>query len=181
MNKNEERKLIRNIYILLVAILCLTIISSTAILSYVFFHWDDKNNNDSNVVNENIEYDVSEFTEINYDEFMGKFQSNEQSLIYIGRSTCIHCANFLPVLKKAQSDYNYETFYLDLSKISDKEATEIKKLDKFFNENFGVTPMVIIVKNNKLVSNDSKENGWIGESDYDDFSSYLESLGYNKN
>ena len=44
--KNElDSKRIRNIYIMLIAILCMTIISTTAILSYVAVHWNDKMGN----------------------------------------------------------------------------------------------------------------------------------------
>ena len=108
MNELNSKR-IRNIYIMLIAILCLTIISSTAILSYVFVHWNDKK--ETQTIN-NAEYDVSEFIEISYDEFLEKYNSSEQSLIYIGRSTCIHCVNFIPVLKEAQKNYNYKTYYL---------------------------------------------------------------------
>lgn len=174
--KNElDSKRIRNIYIMLIAILCMTIISTTAILSYIFVHWDDKTNNSINN-SVNTEYDVSSFEEINYDEFMDKYKSSEQSLIYIGRSTCIHCINFLPVLKQAQNEYDYTTYYLDISKITEKQANEIKKLDKFLDENFGMTPMVIVVKDNSIIDNGS----WLGESTYEDFSNYLEKAGYSK-
>ena len=171
MNEKETKKMIRNIYIMLVAILCLTIISSTAILSYILVHWNDK----KQVTTTNNDYDVSEFTEINYDEFMDKYKGKEQALIYIGRQTCIHCVNFLPVLKEAQKEYGYQTYYLDISKITERQANKIKELNSFLDENFGGTPMVIVVKNSKILN-----DGWIGESSYENFSKYLEDIGYKK-
>ena len=172
MTDKEMKNTLRNIYIMLIAILCLTIISSTAILSYIFVHWDDKKvENNSN----SYTYDVSEFTEITYDEFMKKFKEDNKTLIYIGRPTCIHCINFIPVLKEAQKNYGYETFYFDISKITNKQITNIKKLDTFLNKNFGGTPMIVIVKDGKILN-----DGWIGESNYDNFSKYLEEAGYNK-
>lgn len=173
MQDKKIKKTLRNIYIMLIAILCLTIISSTAILSYVFVHSNDKKvaNNNPN----SYEYDVSKFKEISYDEFMKLYKKDEQSLIYIGRSTCIHCVNFIPVLKQAQKDYGYKTYYLDISKINEKQMQEIKKLDSFLEKNFGGTPMVIIVKDEAILN-----NGWIGESDYETFSKYLEDTGYKK-
>lgn len=173
MNELNSKR-IRNIYIMLIAILCLTIISSTAVLSYVFVHWDDKK--ETQTIN-NAEYDVSEFIEISYDEFLEKYNSSEQSLIYIGRSTCIHCVNFIPVLKEAQKNYNYKTYYLDISKITEEQNKEIKKLNNFLDENFGGTPMVIITKNSNLIGN-KNQDGWIGESSYEDFARFLESVGY---
>lgn len=172
MTEKDIKKMLRTIYIMLVAILCLTIISSTAILSYVFVHWNDKKIGN----NTNHNYDISTFIEINYDDFMKKFKSKEQSLIYIGRSTCIHCVNFIPVLKEAQTKYNYKTYYLDISKITVKQTKKIKRLDNFLNKNFGGTPMVIVVKDGKIV-----KDGWIGESSIDKFENYLEKIGYKKN
>ena len=86
-----------------------------------------------------------------YDEFLEKYKSSEQSLIYIGRSTCMHCINLVPVLKEAQNKYDYKTYYLDISKIKEDEYKEIMKLNSFFNENFGMTPMVVIVKDGNII------------------------------
>lgn len=176
MDKELNSKRIRNIYIMLIAILCLTIISSTAILSYIFVHWNDvKSNNSQSTQINNQEYDVRSFEEINYDKFLDKYNDNKQSLIYIGRETCVHCVNFIPVLKQAQSEYGYQTFYLDISKTTEKEAKNIKQLNDFLNKNFGSTPMVIIVKDGNLIG-----DGWMGESTYENFSKFLNNAGYEK-
>lgn len=172
--KNEiDSKRIRNIYIMLIAILCLTIISTTAIVSYIMVHWDGRMNSNSP---HNTEYDVSKFKKINYDEFMDTYKGDKQTLIYIGRATCIHCVNFIPVLKDAQDKYDYETYYLDISEITEQQYNNIKKLNKFLDENFGGTPMVIIVKNGKIIDNGS----WIGEGSKNDFYKFLDKAGYNK-
>ena len=174
--KNElDSKRIRNIYIMLIAILCMTIISTTAILSYILVHWDDKTTKHVNTPT-NTEYDVSSFTEISYDDFLEKYKGSDQSLIYIGRSTCIHCINFVPVLKEAQNKYDYKTYYLDISKIKEDEYNSIMKLNSFFDENFGMTPMVIIVKNNNIIENGT----FLGEADIDTFSKFIEKVGYSK-
>ena len=174
--KNElDSKRIRNIYIMLIAILCMTIISTTAILSYVAVHWNDKMNNKKEN-STNTEYDVSSFTEISYDDFLDKYKDSEQSLIYIGRSTCIHCINFVPVLKETQNKYGYKTYYLDISKIKEDEYKEIMKLNSFFDENFGMTPMVVIVKDGNIIDNGS----FLGEADINTFSKFLEKVGYSK-
>ena len=174
--KNElDSKRIRNIYIMLIAILCMTIISTTAILAYVAVHWNDKMNNRQDLPN-NTDYDVRKFTEISYNQFMNKYKDSEQSLIYIGRSTCIHCINFVPVLKEAQSKYGYKTYYLDISKIKNDEYSNVKKLNSFLDENFGMTPMVIIVKDGNIIENGT----FLGEADINTFSKFLEKVGYNK-
>ena len=50
------------------------------------------------------------------------------------------------------------------------------KLNSFFDENFGMTPMVIIVKDNNIIENGT----FLGESDIDTFSKFIEKVGYNK-
>ncbi len=170
--QKEEKKLIRNIYIMLIAILCLTIISATAILSYVFVHWNDVKSNNI----QNTEYDVSSFEEINYDKFINLYKDNNKSLIYIGRQTCIHCVNFVPILNKVQNEYNYKTYYLDISKITEEESKNIKNLNNFLKKNFGSTPMVIIVKDGSII----EKGNWIGEGNYKDFSKFIENAGYKK-
>ena len=171
MKKEFDSKKIRNIYIMLIAILCMTIISTTAILTYILVHWSDTN---TSVETNNAEYDVSKFTEIKYNDFIDKYNDNEESLIYIGRSTCIHCVNFVPILKEAQDKYGYTTYYLDISKINEKEYNDIKKLNDFLDENFGLTPMVIVVKDGNIIDNGT----WMGEGSLDEFSKFLEKIGY---
>ena len=152
--KNElDSKRIRNIYIMLIAILCLTIISTTAIVSYIMVHWDERMNNNSNP---NTEYDVSKFKKISYNELMDTYK--------------------VPVLKEAQDEYGYETYYLDISDITEQEYNNIRKLDSFLDENFGGTPMVIIVKNGKIIKNGT----WIGEGSKNNFYKFLEKAGYKK-
>ena len=50
-------------------------------------------------------------------------------------------------------------------------------LNNFLDKNFGGTPMVIITKDSNLIGNENQD-GWIGESSYEDFSKFLESVGY---
>ena len=57
---------------------------------------------------ENTEYDVSMFTSIDVDGVVDAFKSSEMKVIYMGRSTCGYCVQFLPNLQKAQEEYGYE-------------------------------------------------------------------------
>ena len=66
--------------------------------------------------------DKTVFSEISYIEFYKKMNNREDSLIYIGRSTCPICVKFLPILhdiltvKNMRIEYfNVDDFFKDTS------------------------------------------------------------------
>ncbi len=121
------------------------------------------------------DYDVSMFTSIDADGVVDAFKSKDLKVIYMGRATCGYCVQFLPNLQKAQEEYDYETLYLDISEVDEQGQEKIMELDKdFFNENYGATPAVLLVKDNKIV------DSHIGYSEYDDYASFLEKNGISK-
>ncbi len=124
------------------------------------------NNSESNS-NENSgevasDYDVSAFKEIKAQDIK-KESKGKNILVYVGRSSCGYCVQYVPILKEIQEKYNkYTTYYIDIAKILnfsgsggvlDEEADQImQKLDKEFMEsNWGATPLTLVIKDGKLV------------------------------
>lgn len=132
----------------------------------------------------NTEYDVSMFKEISASNIK-KETKGKLSVVYIGRSTCSWCAAFLPNLWQAQEDYGYTTLYVDIAKIIDFENGGIldedayaimmdltgENYDGYMEENFGATPMILIIKDNKII------NAQTGYSEYDAFETVLNEAG----
>ncbi len=122
----------------------------------------NKSNENGNSAEVTEEYDVSAFKEIKAQDIK-KESKGKNILIYVGRSSCGYCIQYVPVLKEIQEKYNkYTTYYIDIAKILDfsgtggvldKEADEImQKLDKDFMEsNWGATPLTLVVKDSKIV------------------------------
>ncbi len=141
-------------------------IISVLILIFVLAGDTEKAANNSNEKGNSAEvaeeYDVSAFKEIKAQDIK-KESKGKNILIYVGRSSCGYCIQYVPVLKEVQEKYNkYTTYYIDIAKILDfsgsggvldKEADEImQKLDKDFMEsNWGATPLTLVVKDSKLV------------------------------
>ena len=74
-----------------------------------------------------------------------------------------------------QEEYGYETLYLDISTVDSDGQSKIVDLDKdFFEENYGATPTVLLVKDNKIV------DSHVGYSEYDDYAKFLEKNGFSK-
>ena len=71
----------------------------------------------------------------------------------------------------------YKTNYLDITTVTEDGHSDLMKKDnkdKFLEKNFGATPMVILVKDGKIVDT------WLGYSEYDDFAQFLEKNGFKK-
>jgi thiol-disulfide isomerase/thioredoxin len=130
---------------------------------------------DQTTDNSNSEYDVSMMNSVDLDGVLKLFKSEKTQVIYLGRSTCGYCVQFLPVLQQAQKEYGYTTNYLDITTVSDPSKLLEKDNDeKFLEENYGATPMVILVKDGKL------KDTWVGYSEYDEFAQFLEKNGFKK-
>lgn len=109
-------------------------------------------NEPSNTGNETVEYDVSSFKEINVDEFVNAYNGSELQVIYVGRETCGHCVNYVPVLKQVQEALGFTPLYLDITTVDQAGAEKIYALNsEYFSENFGYTPMTLVVKNGEIV------------------------------
>ncbi len=127
---------------------------------------------------ETTEYDVSMFTKVTADNLKEAISKDEAQIVYVGRSTCGYCVKFLPVLQQAQKDYKYTTLYLDITTVTTTEQQnkilELDNEDKFLSENFGGTPMVLLVKDGKIVDT------WMGYSEYSTYATWLEKNGFTK-
>ena len=123
-------------------------------------------------------------------------------MIFIGRQNCGYCAAFAPILEKAQETYGFTAYYIDLYGIYNQNWTETNgqeqildqeslnaitsltgtgyaldgksSLETFARDNFGATPEILFVKNNKLVGGIP---GYVEEATLND---YLEKMGFSK-
>lgn len=187
-----EKDLLEKIYKVLRTIVWLSIVSIIILLfgvSKLYSNGDSNStSSDSEETEFNTEYDVSTFKEIKASD-LKKETKGQTRVVYIGRSTCSWCAAFLPRLWEAEKEFDYETLYIDISKILDysKNPAEIidqtsydiinnletaKGYEDFITKDFGSTPMILIVKDNKLIG------GQTGYSDYDTFKKVLTDAGF---
>ena len=173
-------KLGQIIIALLISILLVLIIGVSKLYS--------NNTNESNNETEyNTKYDVSMFKEISASDIETETK-DKLSVIYVGRETCGWCAAFLPNLWQAQEEYGYETLYIDIAKIIDFSNNDVldqdsydimlgitgDSYDGYMEENFGSTPMILIMKDNKIIGAQT------GYSEYEDFEKILNDSGITK-
>ncbi len=142
-------------------------IISVLVLIFILADGTEKTKNTDSQSGEPTEvsadYDVSAFKEIKAQDIK-KESKGKNILIYVGRSSCGYCVQYVPVLTQVQEkSKKYQTYYIDIAKILDfssaaggildQEANNImQQLDKEFMEsNWGATPLTLVVKDSKLV------------------------------
>lgn len=124
--------------------------------------------------NSEVEYDVSMFTEISFDDFMEMYKEDKHYFVYTGRSTCGYCVAFLPTLQQSVSEYDYTLYYLDIDKVSQEDLTEIAELHSKYETTIGATPMVYLMgKKNVVAVNE-------GYTEYETYAKFLEDNGVSK-
>lgn len=139
--------------------------------------YSDNNTTENTGSEETAEYDVSMMNSVDMNGLLKLFDSKETQVVYLGRATCGYCVKFLPTLQKAQADYGYTTNYLDITTVSDDDVNKLLEKDNdegFLKENYGATPMVILVRDGKMVDT------WVGYSEYDSFAQFLEKNDFSK-
>lgn len=167
-NTNIEQKKLICLYLIIIILLVQTI------LPYIL---TNKIPNNNEQITENDEYDVSSFEEISLSEIDNIASSSKTEIVFIGRGSCGYCVKFIPILKQAQEEYNYKTYYVNLEKVKEEEKKLLFKYDnenKFIETNFGATPMVLSFKDNKM------KEGWVGNDSYKKFEDFLIRSGLSK-
>lgn len=138
----------------------------------------DKTTNDSNNTLENAtieaanikENEQKEFTEINVDEYLNKYNGNEKTLVLIARPTCHYCQIAEPIIHNLAYKYDLTINYLNTDTFYDDDKQKFMESDEFFENGFG-TPMLLIVSEGKI--NDMVDG-------VTDTSNYIEFLKRNK-
>ena len=80
-------------------------------------------------------------------DFNKYLNSSKKTVIYYASTTCGWCSLQTPILETIAKDYNMDYLYVDTSKLSKKELSEVQK--KLGIE--GGTPQTLIVQNGKTV------------------------------
>lgn len=123
-------------------------------------------------------YSTENFKEIKGSDIVTE-SKNEKIVVMIGRQTCGYCAKYAPILEEVQKEFNLTARYIDLTDIIDLESGQVIDNDSrdaivnissdknckvvgtdeegkdltcenFMENNFGATPLTLVIENNKL-------------------------------
>ena len=177
------------ITILVIIGLLISIVNSIFIISIKYSNKTNSNTNTNETQEQETSYDTSKFNEITMSDIK-KASKGKTIAIFVGRQGCIWCAQYAPIITKAQEKYNFKVQYVDFGKIidftkaqptiSDKDAYELlvkyiedSKFASEIEQGMG-TPMTLFIKDNKLVD---FINGFVEE---DTLATYLKNNGFDK-
>ncbi|MEE3343656.1 MAG: thioredoxin family protein [Bacilli bacterium] len=107
------------------------IISIVLIIVIAFLLINNINNGNNNTLKE-----------LSYKQIQEKTEKKDSYVLVISRTTCSHCMEYKPKLKKISSQYKINLFYIDYDKES--KNNQKKLFDQFDLD--GSTPITIFIK-----------------------------------
>ncbi len=132
---------------------------------------EEKKNTDDNTEEKPQEkYDLYE---INYAEYLSRFNNNKPYIVLLTMNDCPHCIEYKPIANMIANDYKLNISFLSVEKITNEQYNNIHDTinvlkDQYYdNEKVIPTPTTIIINNNKEVS--SK----LGSLSYDKLKDFL--------
>ncbi len=95
----------------------------------------------------------ADLNEISVDEYLKLKEGKDVSVIYVARPTCSHCVTQTPRMKYIKYKYKVEVNYLNTDSFN-TDGTDYDKViasDEYFQENDIATPLILIVKDGKII------------------------------
>ena len=110
---------------------------------------------------------------VDYNGYKKIIKSEGSSILVVGQTTCSHCINTKPVLKKIVDDKGIKVNFIEVNKLS---SEELEKFNKFLDpikdsEGKYGTPTTLIIKNGNIIDSAA------GELDYDGYVELFEKNG----
>lgn len=101
----------------------------------------------------------SNLIEINYNELKEKIDNKEDFVLCISRTTCTHCQDYKPKLKKVGYKYKIYIYYIDVDLLSDDDLNKFKTSVSFD----GSTPITVFFKNGEEKTTATRIEGDVSE------------------
>lgn len=101
----------------------------------------------------------SNLIEINYNELKEKIDNKEDFVLCISRTTCTHCQDYKPKLKKVGYKYKIYIYYIDVDLLNDDDLNKFKTSVSFD----GSTPITVFFKNGEEKTTATRIEGDVSE------------------
>lgn len=108
--------------------------------------------------------------EITFEELQEKVNNKESFILLLSQTTCSHCIEYKPVLKKVLTEYDIVAYELSIDKL---DKTEKAKLNDIANASG--TPNTVFIENGE---EKNTANRLVGTASESKIKSRLKALGY---
>ena len=113
--------------------------------------------------------DAGYLKELSYKQYTEMQNSGEKFVLVVESATCVHCQNFMPVLKKFANKNKVNIYYIDLNELSQDDYTNFTSSNTFFKENkeWG-TPTTIVITGTEV------SDSLVGETDENTLKEFMQ-------
>ena len=116
-------------------------------------------------------YSTSDFNTITGSGIPNLGKTSGKDVLFICSENYQECHEFINVVKKAQKQYGFKTYYLKADELNDEEnrnmLIEFDNDEEFISSIMGQIPIVLVLSEDHLVE------GWVGVSNYENYVDFL--------
>ena len=122
------------------------------------------------VLNKQEEIESSYLIELTYDELAKKVENKETFILVYTQTTCSHCAEYKPILKRTLAKQELYAYEIILDKLTKEEKGKLNDI-----ANVSGTPTTVFIKNGAEISTSSR---LVGIQQEQKLISRFKALGY---
>lgn len=111
------------------------------------------------------------YEEVSVDTVFQMLDDKESFILFIGSSTCSHCASFEPKLNQVIKKYQVKVYYLDVNQLTETENAKFNARISYGNS----TPITVFIKDGE---EEGSYNRIRGDQDIDVIESMFRKNGY---
>ena len=111
------------------------------------------------------------YEEVSVDTVFQMLDDKESFILFIGSSTCSHCASFEPKLNQVIKKYQVKVYYLDVNQLTETENAKFNARISYGNS----TPVTVFIKDGE---EEGSYNRIRGDQDIDMIESMFRKNGY---
>ena len=124
------------------------------------------------VLNKKEKNEDKYFQELSIKELKEKCENKESFILVISQTTCSHCAEYKPRIKKVLAKYEITGYYIEKDLLSEEETAELANI-----ANINGTPTTVFIENGEEGSTTTR---LIGAKSVEAIESRLKAMGYIK-
>lgn len=121
-------------------------------------------------LNKQQEIEDNYLIELSYKELEEKIKNKDSFILIYTQTTCAHCHEFKPILKKTLAKQNYYGYEIVLDKLKNNERAKLNDI-----ANVSATPTMVFIKDGQEINSSSR---LVGIRSEEEIINKLKYLGY---